>query len=178
MKDELEVQCPKCGKLFKGKDKMFEHLDCEHVSDKEHFKELILEIDARYLGGYSMFTNQINGNLSLYSNPQNKVVFVSTKFRLEIPISKIRSAIPKDNILVMEFEDDEGTNETLFFNRSPYLTEFANELLNLRVVTEAGEKAITKGKTKETIFKVRCHYCTYTYDKKLDKCPHCGAMKP
>lgn len=30
MKDDLEVYCPECGKLFKGEDKMFEHLENEH----------------------------------------------------------------------------------------------------------------------------------------------------
>jgi uncharacterized C2H2 Zn-finger protein len=178
MKDELEVHCPKCGKLFKGRDSMFEHLDGEHVSDKEHFKELILEIDARYLGDHSSFTDQINGSLSLYSNPQNKVVFKSAKFRFEIPISKIISAIPKDNIFVMEFEDEVGANQTVFFDHSNFLTQFANELINLRIVEEASEKATTKGNIKEIVIKMRCPYCKYTYDKKLDKCPHCGAMNP
>jgi hypothetical protein len=178
MNNELEVFCPKYGKLFKGRDRMLEHLEKEHVSDKEHVKELILEIDVRFLGDYSTFTNQVNSILSLYSSPQNKVVFKSTKLGFEIPISKIMSSILKDNVLIMEFEDELGVNQTVFFDHSDYLTEFANELLNLRIVKGASEKATTHGKIKEEIIKIRCPYCKFTYDKKLDKCPHCGAMNP
>jgi ssDNA-binding Zn-finger/Zn-ribbon topoisomerase 1 len=181
MKDELEVYCPKCGRLFKGRDRMLEHLDKEHVSDKVHVKELILEIDARYLGGHPAFNHKIYGSLSLYSYPQNKVVFKSAKFAFEIPISKIRSAIApteKDRSFVIEFEDELGANQTVVFNRSDYMTDFANELLNLRVSMKTSEKAITQEITKEAIIKVRCPYCKFTYDKKLDKCPHCGAMNP
>ena len=124
MKDELEVYCPKCGVQFKGEGRMFEHLDREHRADKEHFKQLIIEIDVRYLGGHSVFTDQISGSLSLYSNHYNMVVFKSTKFKFEIPIGKIRSAVPKDNVLVMEFKDDLGANQTIF-------STIQNSLLNL-----------------------------------------------
>ncbi len=178
MKDNLEVYCPKCGKLFTEEDKMLEHLDREHVSDKEHLKELILEIDARYLGGHSAFTRQINGNLSLYSHPQNKVVFKSAKFSFEVPISKIKRAIAptEKESFVMEFKDEQGTSQTVFFDHSSYMTDFANELFNLRVDVKTKEKAVTQ-ETKAAV-KVRCPYCRFTYDKKLDSCPRCGAMNP
>lgn len=150
MKNGLEVYCPKCGKLFKGEDRMFQHLEKEHISDKEHVKELILEIDARYLSGHPLFTHQINGNLSLYSHPQNKVVFRSAEFILEIPVSKIKRALAptgitsKDNIFVIEFDDGLEKTQTVLFDHSDYLTDFANELFNLRVCLKAKEEPVTK----------------------------------
>jgi uncharacterized C2H2 Zn-finger protein len=175
MKNDLEVHCPKCEKMFKNESDLFTHLDAEHVSDKQHFKELILEIDARYVGGCSIFAHYAFGNLSLYSYPQNKIVFNSAKFVLEIPIDKIKSVIAKGNLLTIEFRDAKGNSETAFFDGSSYFTDFANEFINLRM--DNGRITRTQS-AKEPIVKVRCSYCKYTYSKKLDKCPHCGAMSP
>ncbi len=176
MKDDLDVHCPKCKKLFKNEGDLLKHLDEEHVSDKDHFNELILEIDARYIGGCSNFGHYASGNLSLYSYPQNKIVFNSVKLGLEIPINEIKSIIPKDNLLTIEFRDEKGNIETAFFDSSSYFTDFATEFINLKI--DIGKTTIAQKTAKEPIVKIRCSYCKYTYDKKLDKCPHCGAMTP
>jgi hypothetical protein len=173
MKDDLEVNCPKCEKMFKNEDNLFKHLDEEHVSDKQHFNELILEIDVRYVGGCSVFSHNVSGNLSLYSFPQNKIIFNSTKFELEIPIDKIKSLIPNDNLLTIEFRDKKGNLETALFDGSSYFSDFTNEFINLKI---NNDKITITQTAKEPIVKVRCSYCKYTYDKNLDKCPHCGAM--
>ena len=175
------MYCPKCGRLFKSEEKMLEHLNKEHVSDKIHIKQLIIEIDARYLGGHPAFPCVTRGNLSLYSYPQNKIVFKSDMFTFEIPVGKIRSAVApteKDKIFIMEFEDESGAIQTVVFDNSDYMTEFANELLNLRVSMKASEEAATMENMSDTVIKVRCPYCKFTHDKRLDKCPHCGAMNP
>jgi hypothetical protein len=177
MKNGLQVNCPKCGKLFAGGDKMLAHFDSEHVSDKEHIKELILEIDARYLGDHPKYPNQTNGNLSLYSHPENKIVFKSNIFTFEIPIIKIKRAVTKSKVIGVEFEDTDGVVQTVAFGYSNYLVDFGNELVNLRIGQEANTKAATQ-KTASEMVKVRCPYCKFTYDKELDKCPHCGAMNP
>ncbi len=176
MNNDLEVHCPKCGKLFKNETSLFKHIEDEHISDKQHLNELVLEIDARYIGGYSQFTRHAAGTLSLYSDPQNKIAFHSDKFVFEIPINKVKRAIPKDNVLTLEFMDDKGNLETAFFDSSCYFNDFADELLNLRIdCTKAGLDQKTANKP---VVKVRCSYCKFTYDKLLDKCPHCGAMNP
>jgi hypothetical protein len=154
MKDDLEVYCPECGRLFKGEKKMLKHLDKQHVSNKEHCTELIIEVDARYLGGHSAFTHQTDGYLYLYSDPQNKVVFESDEFTFEIPISKIKSAKvatekevdamrfllvgifalgwQKENkMFLIQFEDELEKMQTVVFDHSDYMTDFANELFNL-----------------------------------------------
>jgi ssDNA-binding Zn-finger/Zn-ribbon topoisomerase 1 len=177
MKKGLEVQCPECGKQFIGEEKMLEHLDSEHVSDKEHIKELIIEIDAKYLGGHSEHPNQKNGTLSLYSPPENKIVFKSETFTLQIPINKIKRAVTKSAVIGVEFEEADGVVQTVAFGFSKYLTEFGNELVNLRIGQDPNEKSATQELAKEAV-KVRCPYCKFTYDKTLDKCPHCGAMNP
>ncbi len=173
--------CPKCGKLFKGEDQMLSHLDAEHVSDKAHVKELVLEIDARYIGGHPKSEHQVNGSLSLYSHPQNTVAFKSAKFSFEIPIGKIKRAMApagkeRDNILAMEFDDAQGASQTVFFDHSRYMTDFANELFNLKVSKKTKEKPDAQAPGE--VIKVRCPYCQFTYDKTLDKCPHCGARNP
>jgi ssDNA-binding Zn-finger/Zn-ribbon topoisomerase 1 len=177
MKNGLEVQCPECGKRFIGEDKMLEHLDSEHVSDKEHFKELIIEIDVKYLGNYSEHPNQKKGILSLYAPPENKIVFKSDTFTFEIPLNKIKRAVTKSAVIGVEFEDSDGIVQTVAFGFSKYLTEFGNELVNLRIGQETNEKSATQEPAKE-IVKLRCPYCKFTYEKTLDKCPHCGAMNP
>jgi len=165
---------------------MLEHLDREHVSDREHAKELVLEIDARYLGGYPAFNQPVEGSLSLYSLPQSKVVFNSVKSAFEIPIGKIRRAIassekggagPEDQVFEIDFEDPSGSDLTVAFDHSDHLSDFANELLNLRVNMKSREETFMP-KTAKGSRKLRCPYCKFTYSKKLDKCPHCGAMHP
>ena len=183
MKNGLEVRCPECGRLFSGEESMLEHLDREHVSDKEHLKELVIEVDAKYLGDLPAYQQPVNGSLGLYGHPQDKVVFKSVTLAFEIPVGKIKRAVAptqkarEPTEVVIEFEDEAGADETVVFANSGYMADFASELLNLRLrlkgAKEAGGSRAEGGRPK-----LRCPYCKFTYDEELDKCPHCGAMHP
>lgn len=152
LKDDLEVYCPDCGKLFRGQNKMLRHVERDHVGKKKHAKEIMLELDARYLGGYPSFTSQTNGLLSLYSRPVNKVIFESDNFMFEIPICMINrvkvvegkefdamrallfgivaaAVWQKTNkIFFIEFLDEHKDKQTVIFDQSDSMDKFAEEL--------------------------------------------------
>jgi uncharacterized C2H2 Zn-finger protein len=159
MKDDLEVYCPECNKLFRGEQKMLSHIERDHVSKKKHSKELMLELDARYLGGHSSFTHQTNGILSLYSHPLSKVVFESDDVTFEIPsyvINRVKVAEGKEidairvllvglvaglvwqkenKIFYIEFQDKFLQMQTVVFDHSDSMDEFADALKELMLTT-------------------------------------------
>ena len=55
------------------------------------------------------------------------------------------------------------------------LREFFGEWYHPKCAYEIQQGKHTKEVTQEVIVKVRCHYCKYSYDESLDKCPQCGA---
>jgi uncharacterized C2H2 Zn-finger protein len=158
MVDDLEVYCPDCGKLFKGQNKMLRHVETDHVGKKEHAKEVVLELDARYLGGHLSFAHQTNGLLSLYSHPLNKVVFESDDFMFEIPVySIVETKIAEgkeidglraimlglvspvvgaaslmwrktNKVFYIQFQDETTQEQTVIFDHSDSMDEFANQL--------------------------------------------------
>ena len=95
----------------------------------------------------------------------------------KFPINKIKRAVTKSAVIGVEFEDTDGVVQTVAFGYSKYLTEFGDELVNLRIGQETNGKSAMQEPATEAV-KVRCPYCKFTYDKTLDKCPHCGAMNP
>ena len=169
MVDDLEVYCPDCGKLFKGQNKMLRHVETDHVGKKKHAKEVILELDARYLGGHPSCTHQTNGLLSLYSRPLDKVVFESDDFIFEIPtctINRVKVAEGKEidftrvllvgliaglvwqkenKIFYIEFQDEFHQTQTVVFDHSESIDEFADKLnatmpTNIEVIDNESSK--------------------------------------
>ena len=53
----------------------------------------VLQVDSRYLGVHPMYAKQTSRVLSLYSDPENKVVFESEPFSFEIPINIIQKSV-------------------------------------------------------------------------------------
>jgi uncharacterized C2H2 Zn-finger protein len=152
MVDDLEVYCPDCGKLFKGQNRMLRHVETDHVGKKKHAKEVMIELDARYLGGHPSFTHPTNGLLSLYSHPLDKVIFESDDFIFEIPtyaINRVKVAEGKEidamrvllvglvaglvwqkknKIFYIEFQDELHQTHTAVFDHSDAIDEFADKL--------------------------------------------------
>ncbi|MGA2386166.1 MAG: SHOCT domain-containing protein [Candidatus Bathyarchaeia archaeon] len=169
MTDDLEIYCPECGKLFKGEKNMLKHVDQEHVLQKKHAKELVLEVVCRYLGGHPAFTTQADGVLSLYSHPVDKVVFQSDYFGFEIPIvavNKVKVAEGSEidamrvllvgvlalawqrvnKIFYIEFQDSVNQPQTVVFDHSNSMDEFAE---SLEAVVSKSERTKPKPATPE-----------------------------
>jgi uncharacterized C2H2 Zn-finger protein len=156
--DDLEVYCPECGRLFKGQGKMIRHLEKDHLAKRENSKELVLALDSRYLGGHPSFTGQSDGVLSLYKSPVNKVVFQADDFTFDVPITRITEikvaegkeidamralllglASPlvgaasliwqkKNKIFYIQFQDQLNKKQTVVFDHSDSMDEFAQEV--------------------------------------------------
>jgi hypothetical protein len=150
----IEVYCPDCGKLFKSEKEMLEHYNTEHMPKVKVYPDV--EIQAKYMGGHSGFTNQSEGYLRLYLEPHNRVVFTSHEFLFRIPVNKIKStkvATEKElsalriflvgliafgwkkerKMFLISFEDELGDIQSAVFEHSDNIDYFARELYNLRV---------------------------------------------
>ncbi len=44
--------------------------------------------------------------------------------------------------------------------------------------TSGNQPSVTEKEIIREIVKIRCPYCGYVYDEKLDKCPNCGGKRP
>jgi hypothetical protein len=72
---------------------------------------------VKYMGGYAPFYKETNGKLSLQSDPENKVVFESSEFALEVGFGQIRESrliggssglFGNQQMLVLDFQDASG----------------------------------------------------------------------